>query len=116
MVGTPPTVPAGVWRGTVTGRELADPNGINAFPAELTINPDGTFVLQDSSGARAAGQVRIDGDDLVLDGAFVAPSSRAGQLVTDRLSPGRDDALYGSVDTLFRGMRVRAGAALQKAF
>jgi len=115
MIGTPPTVPAGVWRGTVTGREMADPNGINAFPAELTINTDGSFVLQDSSGARAAGQVRIDGDDLVLDGAFVTPSSRAGELVSDRLSPGRDDALYGSVDTLFRGMRVRAGAALQKA-
>jgi hypothetical protein len=86
MIGTPPTVPAGVWRGTVTGREMADPQGISASSAELTINPDGTFLLQDSSGARATGQVRIDGDDLVLDGAFVAPSSRAGELVTDRLS------------------------------
>jgi hypothetical protein len=30
MIGTPPVVPTGVWRGTVTGREMADPNGINA--------------------------------------------------------------------------------------
>jgi hypothetical protein len=114
MIGTPPVAPSGVWRGSVTGREMADPNGINFSQAELTINQDGTFVLQDSSGARATGQVRVDGDDLVLDGAFVAPWSRAGERVSDRLHRGRDGALYGSVDTIFRGMRVRAGAGLQQ--
>jgi hypothetical protein len=115
MIGAPPAVPTGVWRGIVTGRELADPHGPQVFRAELTVNPDGTFVLQDSSGARAAGQARRDGDDLTLDGVFVAPPSRAGERVSDRLSPEEHDELYGSVDTLFRGLRVRGGAALQKA-
>lgn len=115
MIGTPSEPPTGVWRGTVSGREMADTLGINAVRAELTINQDGSFVLQDSSGARATGQVRIDGDNLVLEGAFVAPSSRAGERVTDRLRRGRHDALYGSVETLFRGLRVTGSAGLQKA-
>lgn len=117
MIGTPPPDAIGVWRGAVTGRELADPNGSpNFFSAELRINEDGTFVWQDSSGAKATGRVRVDGDALVLEGAFVSPAMRAGERISDRLSFGRhDDALYGSVDTMFRGMRVRGGANLQKA-
>ena len=115
MIGTPPPTPAGVWRGIVTGREMADPHGLQAYRAEFTIDPNGSFVLQDSSGARATGQARLDGDDLVLDGAFVAPPSRVGEQVSDRLSYEERQELYGSVDTLFRGLRVRGGAALQKA-
>jgi hypothetical protein len=115
MIGTPPTVPTGVWRGIVTGRDMVDPHGPQVYRAELTVNPDGDFVLKDSSGARAEGRARRDGDDLTLDGVFVAPPSRAGEQVSDRLSPEEPDELYGSVDTLFRGLRVRGGAALQKA-
>jgi hypothetical protein len=116
MIATPPASAIGVWRGAVTGRELSDPNGGSNFSrAELTINEGGTFVLQDSSGAKATGQVRVDGDDLVLDGAFVSPAMRAGERISDRLRFGRGDALYGSVDTMFRGMRVRGSANLQKA-
>ncbi|HEY7648796.1 MAG TPA: hypothetical protein VID04_07295 [Methylomirabilota bacterium] len=115
MIATPPADAIGVWRGTVSGREMADPLGIHASSAELTINEDGSFVLHDSSGARATGRVRLEGDDLVLDGAFVAPWSRAGERVSDRLHRSHADALYGGVDTLFRGMRVRGGASLLKA-
>ena len=112
VIVTPTAMPTGVWRGTISGLEMADAGGLASASAELKLNPDGTFVLEDSTGARARGQAQVVGHTLVLDGELVSPASRVGERVMERLRLGRGNALYGTVDTLFRGLKVKANAAL----
>jgi hypothetical protein len=114
MVRPPEAVPTGLWRGTISSREMVDAAGQMSASVELTVNSDGTFVLTDSNGGRATGHARFVGETLVLDGTFVSPASRAGERVSERLRRGRNDALYGTIDTVFRGLKVTGLAGLQR--
>jgi hypothetical protein len=114
MVRPPEAIPTGLWRGTISSREMVDAAGQMSASVELTVNSDGTFVLTDSNGGRATGHARFVGETLVLDGTFVSPASRAGERVSERLRRGRNDALYGTIDTVFRGLKVTGLAGLQR--
>lgn len=111
-VRSEPAIPTGAWRGTLGGRETGDAQGEELGTADLTIAPDGTFTLQQTFGAmqglttmRATGTARTARGQIVLDGQVAAPESRKGEPFITTLRP-RGDALYGSTDVLYRGVKM----------
>jgi hypothetical protein len=120
-VRSEPAIPTGAWRGTLGGRETGDAQGEELGTANLTIGPDATFTLEQTFGAmqglstmRATGVSRRMRGQIVLDGQVVAPESRKGEPFVTTLRP-RGDALYGTTDVLYRGVKIGTSIELGRA-
>jgi hypothetical protein len=117
-VTSDPAVPTGTWRGTVGGRATTDAQYEEYGAATLTVAPDGTFTLEQTFGPmqgvatmRATGTARMTGGRIVLDGQVVTPASSRGDSFTATLW-ARGDALYGTTDVLYRGVKTGSQIAL----
>jgi hypothetical protein len=111
-VRSEPAIPRGAWGGTLGGRETADAQGEELGTAHLTIAPDATFTLEQTFGnmqglatMRATGTARMTRGQIVLDGQVATPESRKGEPFITMLRP-HGDALYGSTDVLYRGVKI----------
>jgi hypothetical protein len=111
---------AGVWDGLMFGEQQETRAGYKSDQrATLTIRPDGTWTMltQSEFGKEwtSAGQVRMAGHDVVLDGTVVA-GERAfvGKPVRYHLRQQGDRWVAGWGDTFFEGRKVLTGAGLKR--
>lgn len=108
-VGDPQSI-AAVWRGVMTGREMANSNDWAADPITVTITPEGAWTAT-TRGQLWTGTVRATRDGYELDGT----TRPGGPAVWLRLNRYGSDGLGGPVWMDYLGHRSVVGAQLRRA-
>jgi len=113
-------MPAGVWEGVITGREMYTGSGQEEQFVRLVVNDDGTWTMRTATW-HASGRVTSRTQSFVLEGSFI--SSNPGQPLGPALfylaewgSPLGGNARYlgGNASALYKGMHITTGIMLEK--
>jgi hypothetical protein len=119
-VGAQPAgrMPAGVWEGVISGREMADVKGCcNEQAVRLVVNDDGTWTMRTGSW-QASGTTTSQGRSHALEGNFVSgnPAERVGPALyhLDHVSFGPNEVLMGSASARYNGLHITTGIMLRK--
>lgn len=109
---------AGEWRGTITGSQLADPEGMKAASLDLVVKDDGTWTGVEkfkNSERVSAGTVRVQGDLIVLEGRITdGDRSLIGKPIGYEFRRHRDRDAYGVAYSYFVGSRSFVPLAVRK--
>lgn len=111
-------LPAGVWEGIISGREMADVKGCcNEQSVRLVVNDDGTWTMRTGSW-QAAGTTTSRSRSFALEGDFVAgnPAEKGGPALyhLDHVSLAGTEVLIGNASARYNGVHIVTGIMLKR--